>query len=87
MPTVYIPAQLRELTAGVTEVELTGSTVRQLITQLEEQFPGIKDRLCKGDGLSPSLAVGIDGSISNKGLQARVDQAREVHFLPAIGGG
>lgn len=87
MSTVFIPAQLRELTGGVTELELSGATVRQLLTQLEERFPGISARLCIGDALSPSLAVSIDGSISSKGLQARVEGAREVHFLPAIGGG
>lgn len=87
MSTVFIPAQLRELTGGVTELELSGATVRQLLTQLEDRFPGISARLCTGDALSPSLAVSIDGSISSKGLQAKVEGAREVHFLPAIGGG
>ena len=87
MPRVYIPAQLRDLTAGQTEVEVAGSTVRELVEALNRQFPGLRSRVCADDELSPSLQVSIDGEFSRRGLDARVSSMSEVHFLPVFGGG
>jgi molybdopterin synthase sulfur carrier subunit len=87
MPTVYIPAQLRSLTNGHATVDVPGSTVGELIEQLEQQFPGIRARLCQDDHLMPGLQVSIDHRFTRQGLAAVVQPASEVHFLPAIGGG
>ncbi len=87
MALVYIPHQMRELTAGVERVELAGQTVRQLIAALDERFPGLAQRLRTDDGLAPGLSVSVDGSLAARGLLARVSPGSEVHFLPAIGGG
>ena len=62
-------------------------TVREIITALDAKFPGMQDRLCKGGELSPALQVSIDGTFSRRGLDARVQPASEVHFLPVFGGG
>jgi hypothetical protein len=87
MPTVFIPPQLRQLTDGVAQLELEGTSVRQLVAGLETQFPGIAARLTSGDAIMPGLAVSVDGVISTRGLLTRVNPASEVHFLPAFGGG
>jgi molybdopterin synthase sulfur carrier subunit len=87
MPTVFIPAQLRSLTGGRDQFCVEGGTVREVVESLEAQFPGIKSRLCRGDGLAPTLQVSIDGVMSTQGLRAKVGPDSEVHFLPAIGGG
>lgn len=87
MPRVYIPAQLRDLTAGQAEIEVAGETVREIVTALESAYPGMQDRLCKGGELLPALQVSIDGTFSRRGLDARVQPASEVHFLPVFGGG
>ena len=87
MPTVFIPAQLKSLTGGVSQVKMEADNIRQVIEQLEQQFPGIRDRLCDGDELAPTLQVSVDSSMSSRGLRTRVADAREVHFLPVIGGG
>jgi molybdopterin synthase sulfur carrier subunit len=87
MPRVFIPSPLRDLTVGQAELDLDGSTVRELIRELERRFPGIHGRLCQGDELSPALQVSIDGTFSRRGLDARVQPASEVHFLPVFGGG
>jgi len=87
MPRVFIPAQLRDLTLGKAEIEVAGSTVRELIETLEKRFPRMQDRLCSGGELSPALQVSIDGTFSRRGLDARVQPASEVHFLPVFGGG
>jgi sulfur-carrier protein len=87
MPRIFIPAQLRDLTAGKAEIEADGSTVREIVAVLEAAYPGMQDRLCKGDELSPALQVSIDGTFSRRGLDTRVQPTSEVHFLPIFGGG
>ena len=87
MPIVFIPAQLKSLTGGVSQVEMEADNVRQVIDQLEQQFPGIRDRLCDGDQLASTLQVSVDSSMGSRGLRTRVAGARVVHFLPVIGGG
>jgi molybdopterin synthase sulfur carrier subunit len=87
MPLVFIPAQLRDLSAGTAQLELPGSTVGEVVEALEERFPGIKARLCQGDRLSPALQVSIDHVMSPRGLRAKLQPHSEVHFLPALGGG
>ena len=87
MPEVHIPAMLRELTGGRSTVEAAGATVREVIEDLERQWPGIRDRLTDGGRLRPNLAVAIDGEVSPLGLRESVECASEVHFVAAIKGG
>jgi molybdopterin converting factor small subunit len=87
MPRVFIPVQLRDLTSGDAEVEVAGSTVRELVSELDRQFAGFAARVCTGNELSPALQVSIDGQFSRRGLDARVSSNSEVHFLPVFGGG
>ncbi|MEZ6145862.1 MAG: MoaD/ThiS family protein [Planctomycetaceae bacterium] len=87
MPTVFIPPSLRRHTDGVDRIQMSETTVREIIATLEEQFPGIRQRLCDGDHLRPGLAVAIDSRISDLGLLEQVGDAKEVHFVAAVGGG
>lgn len=87
MPVVWIPTQLRPMTGGQQTVPVTGRTVGQVIDALNEAFPGIKARLCEGDGLRPGLAAVVDTQVARLGLYQPVGENSEVHFLPAIGGG
>ncbi|MDD9968979.1 MAG: MoaD/ThiS family protein, partial [Myxococcales bacterium] len=48
--TVRIPTPLRTLTEGKDEVEASGTSVRQVIDDLEKNYPGLKDRLCDDKG-------------------------------------
>ncbi len=87
MPTVWIPSLLQSLTAGQEKVTVAGETLRQVIDNLEQRFPGIQDRLCEGDRLRPSMVAVVDGEVSRQGLRQRLEEGSEVHFLPAISGG
>ena len=87
MVTVYVPTMLLPLTGGVKQVEVAAANVRQVINGLEEQYPGIKERLVEDNQLRPSLSVAIDGEIARMGLLERVRENSEVHFVPAISGG
>jgi len=87
MVTVFIPPLMRDLTGGASQFQAAAGSVRQVIAQLEERFPGVRDRLCAGDALRPGLAVSINGTVSRAGLSGLVPDEAELHFLPAIGGG
>ena len=87
MPIVFIPPSLRRQTAGVKQVDMHAETVRQVVDKLDEQFPGIRQRLCDGDQLKPGLAVAVGSRISELGLLQQVEPNDEVHFVSAVGGG
>ena len=87
MASVWIPALMRELTDGEPQVTVPGETVRQLISNLEQAYPGIEARLCEEGQLRPTISVVVDGRVSSQRLRHRLNESSEVHFLPAIGGG
>ena len=87
MPEVWIPPAAQELTGGQQRVQVLGSTVRQVVDNLDKAYPGMKARLCEEDEIMPGMAVIVDGEVSNIGMMHRVEEGSEIHFLPAIGGG
>ena len=87
MPTAWIPTQLRELTQGQQIVPVTGATVREVIEDLERQFPGIKDRLCEGDKVRANISVVVDGHVALLKIREKLESDSEVHFVIAISGG
>lgn len=87
MPTVFVPPLLQPLTGGRETIDIEGRTLREVIEELDSAFPGLKDRLCDEDRIRPTIAVAVDGQISNEGMRRKVEAGSEVHFLPAIGGG
>ena len=87
MARVFIPAPLRKVTGGVDRTEARGKTVREVVDDLERQFPGFRAQILEGSELAPSLAVSVDGEIVSGGLLEPVRETSEIHFVPAIGGG
>jgi molybdopterin synthase sulfur carrier subunit len=84
---VFIPTLLRALTGGRASVEAEGSTVRQVIENLERAWPGIRERLLEQDRLRPNISVAVDGEVTPMGLLEPVGPTSEVHFVAAIKGG
>lgn len=87
MPEVWIPGLLQSLSGGRKIVNVPGETIRQVIDNLESQYPGMRARLLDGDRLRPSIAVVVDGVISQEKLRHKLTEHSEVHFMPAISGG
>ena len=87
MARVWIPPLLRDLTGERETVTVPGANVGQVIEALEQQFPGVRGRLCQDGALRPGLAVIVDGQVGRLGLLETAGPDSEVHFLPAIGGG
>ena len=87
MPTIFIPAPIRELTGGKVSVVVSASSVREAIESLEANFPGVKDRLCEGENVRPNISVFVDGQISHLKMREQLEENSEVHFVIAISGG
>ncbi len=71
----------RQYTEGETRVAVEAVTMRSIVRELDERFPGIGKVL--GDG----MAVAIDGTIFQDFFLEEVRPDSEVCFLPAIEGG
>ena len=85
---VFIPAPLRKLTDGRASVSVTSAeTVGEALSLVNQQYPGIADRLVTEGVLRAGTQVTVDGSIAAKGLRHPLTDNSEVHFLPALGGG
>lgn len=87
MATVFIPSMLRPLADGRETVEVSGSTVGELVGNLVAAHPELAGRLLDGDSLRSNISVAIDGEVSTLGLLDAVGTDAEVHFIPAIAGG
>ena len=88
MPHVAIPSLMRNLTAGEEQVTVPGTTVREVIDNVETRYPGVKARLCENGRIKPGIAVYINGILTTReGLREHLDADAEIHFLPAISGG
>ena len=48
--TVRVPAPLQKFTQNKPEVKASGANIKELIEDLEKNFPGIKDRICDETG-------------------------------------
>lgn len=87
---VQIPLPLRGLTGGLTEVEATGSSVRQIIDELEASYPGITERLFRGDEeLNRFVGIFVDGRDIRllDGLETAVKEGAVITILPLAAGG
>ena len=87
MATVFIPPLLQPLTDGIKVLNIDGQNVLQIINQLDQIYPGIKQRLVEGHRIKPSISVAVDSEVAQLGLLEKVGENSEIHFVPAIAGG
>ncbi|MBA8823097.1 MoaD family protein [Saccharopolyspora lacisalsi] len=86
---VSIPTILRSYTGGQKSVEASGSTVAEVINDIDSRNGGIKDRLVKEDGLHRFVNVYVNDEDVRfvGGLEASVADGDSVTILPAVAGG
>jgi molybdopterin converting factor small subunit len=87
--TVRIPTPLRTLTGGEEQVSIDGSTVAQVIENLEKGHPGIRDRLLDDKGVRRfvNIYVGDEDIRFLDGLETALKGGEEISIVPAIAGG
>lgn len=86
---VKIPTILRTYTGGEKAVTGNGSTLGEVIDDLETRHSGLKDRLVEADGLRRFVNVYINDEDVRfaGGLEAPVSDNDVVVVLPAVAGG
>jgi len=87
---VRIPTPLQKLTQGKTEVETEGKDIRELIENLEKNFPGIKERICDEKG---NVRRFINIYVNEEDVRflqldkTSLKDGDEISIIPAIAGG
>ena len=87
---VRIPTPLRKLTDGSPEVSVDGSTVIEVLDALERKYPGVKERICEGDGTLRkfvNLYLNDEDIRFKENMKTRVKDNDELSIVPAIAGG
>ena len=87
---VRIPTPLMKLTDNQSEVSAEGATISDIINNLENQFNGIKDRICEENG-APRRFINIYVNEEDirflEGEKTAVKDGDEISIIPAIAGG
>ena len=87
---VRIPQPLRGLTGDLATLDGSGAKLRECITNLETEFPGISERILEEDGeLRRFVNVYIDGEDVRfeQGMDTPIDDNSEISIVPAVAGG
>lgn len=87
MAVVLLPRSLLALFPGAERRhEVAGATVGELLSALDADIPGIRDRLVDaGPRLRPHINVYVDGNPAD--LASPVGSGATVHVIPAVSGG
>ena len=90
MTRVRIPPTLRDAVGGAREVDASGSTVRELLADLAERFPGLGSQVLEnGTEIAPFVNVYVNNEDVRTldGLDTAVGDGTSVILLPAMAGG
>ncbi|MBM3242351.1 MoaD/ThiS family protein [Candidatus Poribacteria bacterium] len=87
---VRIPMVLRKLTKSQAEVEALGSDILTLFDDLEAKYPGIKERICDGEG---KIRRFVNLFINDEDIRflgneaAKLKDGDVISIVPAVAGG
>ena len=87
---VRIPTPLQRLTGNQREAQAAGATLRELLDDLERQFPGLKERLCDEQGKLRrfvNIYVNEEDIRFLGGEETPIRDGDEVSIIPAVAGG
>ena len=87
---VRIPTILRSYTGGASEVTASGSTVREVVADLDASFSGIAARILDDNGKIRrfvNVYVGEEDVRFADGLDTVTPEGTQVSIIPAVAGG
>ncbi len=87
---VLIPTPLRRFTEGQAKVAAQGATVAELLADLGERYPGLRERICEPDGSIRrfvNVFVNGDNVRDGPGEATPLKPGDEVGIIPAMAGG
>ena len=85
-----IPTVLRPAMGGETSLEVSGSTIGEVLTDVTTRFPDVKGQLLNDDGTLHrflNVYVNDDDVRYLGGVDAPVADDDEITLLPAVAGG
>jgi molybdopterin synthase sulfur carrier subunit len=87
--TINIPTILRPLTNDQKRIDIMGSSVLEIIEQIDRQYPGVKERLMMNGKVHRFVNIYVnDDDIRFAGnLATRVQDGDLITILPAVAGG
>jgi sulfur-carrier protein len=87
---VRIPTPLRAITKGQGELKSDAASIKELIDQLEQEYSGLRARLCEDDGNIRrfiNVYVNEEDIRFLQGPATPLKAGDEVSIVPAIAGG
>ena len=87
---VRVPTPLRRLTNGQDKIDVTASTVSELIDQMERDYPGFKERLVDETGdIRYFVNLYLNGEDVRflQGIETSTKPGDEISIVPAVAGG
>ncbi len=87
---VKVPTQLRALTGGEAQIEAAGSTVREVVADIESRHPGIGARLLDdGGSLRRFVNIYVDEEDVRflNGIDTEIPDGAKLSIIPAVAGG
>ncbi len=87
---VRIPTPLRALTNGRGDLRVEAATVEEMLDRLENEYGGLKTRLCEDDGTFRrflNVYVNDEDIRFLQGTRTALKAGDEVSIVPAMAGG
>jgi molybdopterin synthase sulfur carrier subunit len=78
---VCLSGPLKAAADGAASVSISAATIRELLRELIEQYPGMQNQLDDG------IAVSVNGQIFRDKWSEKIPEGAEVFLLPRIQGG
>lgn len=88
--TVRIPTPLQKLANNQSEVQISGTTVKEILANLDKSHPGFKDRLYDEQGILRrfiNIYVNDEDIRFLQGETTAVKDGQDLSIVPAIAGG
>lgn len=87
---VRIPSPLQKLTNNQSEVLCEAKNINELLSSLEQQYPGIRERLCDAEGKLRrfvNVYVNEEDIRFLQGQETSLKMGDDISIIPAIAGG
>ena len=78
---VCLSGPLKAAADGAASVSISAATIRELLRELIEQYPGMQNQLDDG------IAVSVNGQIFRDNWSEEIPAGAEIFLLPRIQGG
>lgn len=90
MPNIRIPTPLRKLTKEQEVVQASGTNINEILADLDQTYPGLKERICDDSG---NIRRFVNVFLNDEDIRFLDDKATavketdEISIVPAIAGG